>query len=105
MQCVDIKNIFVALGPAIRDCCYKIGKEFIEYFGAKELSPFLKAKNNSLFFDLAGSVNKQLIDSGIKKENIDFYGKCNSCNKDPQFFSCRKDGKYFETQAAFIGLF
>ena len=102
---VDIKNIFAALGPAIRDCCYEVGKEFMEYFNGTGLSPFLKEKNNRLFFDLAGSVNKQLIDSGIKKENIDFYGKCNSCSKDPVFFSCRKDGKNFEGQAAFIGLF
>ena len=102
---VDIKNLFAAIGPGIRDCCYKVGIEFKEYFKKKELSKFLIEKDDGLYFDLAGSMYKQLISSGIKKEKIDFYGKCNACSKDPIFFSCRKDGKNFEAQAAFVGLF
>lgn len=102
---VDVKNIFVAIGPGIRDCCYKVGDEFKEYFRETGLLGFLRETGNSLFFDLAGSVYKQIIDSGVNKTNIDFYGKCNSCNKNPDFFSCRKHGNDFEAQAAFIGLF
>lgn len=102
---VNIKNIFAAIGPGIRECCYKVGNEFKEYFKSISLSNFLIEKKDGLYFDLAGSVFKQLIEEGIEKGKIDFYGKCNSCSKDPIFFSCRKDGKYFEAQAAFIGLF
>jgi YfiH family protein len=101
----DPEKILAAIGPGIRNCCYKVGNEFQEHFKETGLSKFLKEKKEGLYFDLAGSVYKQLIDSGIKKTNIDFYGNCNSCSKDPVFFSCRKDGKNFEGQAAFIGLF
>lgn len=102
---VNIKNIYAAIGPGIRDCCYKVGDEFKMYFKDTGLSSFLIEKENDLYFDLAGSVHKQLIEAGIEKRKIDFYGKCNSCSEDPYFFSCRKDGKNFEGQAAFIGLF
>lgn len=100
----SLKNIFASIGPGIRNCCYKVGKEFNDYFKKIDMDDFLYEKNNDLYLDLSGCVYKQLINSGINKENIEFYGKCTCCNKKPEFFSCRKDGKEFEGQAAYIAL-
>jgi polyphenol oxidase len=99
-------EIFAAVGPGIRSCCYKVGKEFLDYFDFKNNQEFFRNENNELFFDLSLFVYDQIINTGIKKENIDFFGKCTACSINPEFFSCRKDGKEnFEGQSAFIGYF
>jgi polyphenol oxidase len=97
-------NIYAAVGPGIRACCYKIGEEVRQSFDQEKFGRYFISKEDGIYMDLAGIVSKQLIDAGISPEKIDKYGKCNSCSKDPVFFSCRKDGKDFEGQAAFIGI-
>jgi|GEM_PF-1153014 len=99
---VSLKNVFAAIGPGIKDCCYNVGKEFNEYF---KKSKFLINKNNGLYFNLSGYVYEELLKIGINKNNIDFFNICTCCNENPSFFSCRKDGINFEAQAAFIGIF
>jgi len=102
-----IQNIYASIGPAIRNCCYKVGNEFkTTHFSDNFYNEFFHQKEDGLYFDIAGVVYKKILSAGIKDENIDFYGKCNSCSKELDFFSCRKDGKdNFEGQAAFIGIF
>ncbi len=100
----NAENIYASIGPAIRDCCYKVGEEFIPLFSKINLNKYLFKKKDGIYFDLAGSVFQQLIDSGLNKNNIDFSGLCTCCNKEPSFFSYRKDNDKFEGQAAFICL-
>lgn len=100
----DKKDIYVSIGPGIRDCCYNVGNEFKDHFRGTKLDGFLIKKNDNLYFDLAGAVYFQILNEGILKENIDFIDKCTCCSKKPSFFSCRKDGSLFESQAAFIAL-
>lgn len=101
-----VDNIYVAIGPAIKDCCYKVGEEFLLYFKNTPLMKFFKRKDNLLFFDLSNAVYFQIKEKGIPLKNIDFINKCTCCSKNPVFFSCRKDGKEnFESQAAFIVIF
>jgi polyphenol oxidase len=102
---VKAKNLFAAVGPGIRSCCYNVGQDFVAKFENTALSGFIDKKSGHFSFDLAGSVYFQLIQSGVKEENIDFYARCNSCSELPRFFSCRKDKEHFEAQAAFIGKF
>jgi polyphenol oxidase len=97
------KNINVAIGPGIRDCCYEVGIEFKSYF--EEYKDLLREAEEGLFFDLSGCIFRKFIERGISEKNIAFYSKCNSCSDKPAFFSCRKDGKdKFEGQAAYICL-
>jgi polyphenol oxidase len=99
-------RLYAAIGPGIRNCCYKVGKEFLNLFKYEENKELFNLYNEEIYFDLSGFVYKQLINNGLNEENIDFYSKCISCSEDPVFFSCRKDGKEnFEAQGAFIGIF
>jgi polyphenol oxidase len=100
---VKVEKLFAAVGPGIRDCCYNVGEDFVSKFEKSGLSTFLDKKGENVFFDLAGSVYHQLKRCGVKEENIDFFGRCNSCSVFPKFFSCRRDKENFEAQAAFIG--
>lgn len=99
-------NIYAAIGPGIRDCCYKVGNDVADCFKNDDYSKFVIDKPDGNYLDLQSICYAQLVLSGIKKENIDNYSECNSCSKKIEFFSCRKDGKEnFEGQAAFIGIY
>jgi YfiH family protein len=68
----DLKNITVAIGPAISQCNYTVGKMFYQEFMDKDKENqqfFLKAENR-IFFDLNNYVKSKIEQSGIVKENI-----------------------------------
>lgn len=81
------KDIICALGPCIRSCCCEVKAEFKAYF-----ADGLVKRGNKIFLDIAGANIGQLLEAGIRKENITDSRICTSCgNQD--FFSYRKDGK------------
>jgi len=84
------KDIFIAFGPSIRKCCYKIDnnvlKKFTDKFG---LGSFFAKKNNDIYLDLVDLNRIQLEKSGISEENIYDCGKCTHCNEN--FFSYRRN--------------
>ena len=79
------EDLKVVLGPAIRSCCYEVGKEFLEYF-PREVS----AKDQHLYLDLPLVNKTQLTFWGVRTENIFDCQICTCC--DPRFFSYRRDG-------------
>ena len=102
---VHPSDVYAAIGPGIRDCCYQVDDEFKKQFSKSGLMDFFREEEDQIYFDLSGAVYRQLLNLGLDKGKIDFYGKCTCCSKTPSFFSFRKDGKDFEGQAAFIGRF
>ncbi|MEW6100701.1 MAG: peptidoglycan editing factor PgeF [Candidatus Omnitrophota bacterium] len=80
-------DLRASFGPAIRGCCYEVGREFARYFRGN-----LEERNGRLYLDLPKANKKQLMDAGVKEANI-FDGRvCTSCNNS-EFFSFRKEGK------------
>jgi polyphenol oxidase len=100
---VRVSDLYAAIGPAIRACCYQVGLEFEEIFGTTNLNRFLIKKAEKFYFDLSEAVYFQVINTGVSKNKIEYFGKCTCCSTGIHLFSCRKDGKNFEGQAAFIG--
>jgi len=82
------KNLYVAFGPAIRRCCYKVGDEFKNLFPQR----YIYKRKNKLYFDLVGINRDELIKFGVNKKNIFDCLLCTSCNNDI-LFSYRKEGK------------
>ena len=74
------------LGPAICPECYEVGEEFKSYFPG-----FVQTGGAKQFFDLRGAVKKQLVEAGVRHENILDSLLCTSCSVD-QFYSARKEG-------------
>jgi polyphenol oxidase len=78
-------DLLAGFGPSIRQCCYEVGSEFRDYFILG-----LQKKGSRYFLDLTGINRKQLLDSGLREENISDRGRCTSCFN-AEFFSFRKE--------------
>lgn len=76
----------VAFGPVIRSCCYQVGEEFSKYF-PQEVTRY----KNEYYLDLLKVNTQQLLNLGVREENILDSGICTCC--DEEFFSYRREGK------------
>jgi YfiH family protein len=82
----EAQNIEVLLGPSIQKCCYEVSAELVET--TREL--FGDEFINGRYIDLQGINKKQLLDKGIKANNIEILNICTKCSgKD--YFSYRQD--------------
>jgi polyphenol oxidase len=101
---IEAENIVVGVGPSIRSCCYEIyGKRkevFVKKFD-KWRNKIIKKAKNKTFLDLQNLIKLQLIDIGIKDENIYDSQVC-TADKGSGFYSFRSQNtKDFNR---FIGL-
>ncbi|MEK6727684.1 MAG: peptidoglycan editing factor PgeF [Candidatus Omnitrophota bacterium] len=81
------EGLYAGFGPAIRKCCYEVSSDF----SAPSDSGMVK-RDNRYYFDLIGANKKELLDSGIKEDNIFDPEICTSCLRQ-EFFSLRREGK------------
>ena len=82
----DPARIHVAIGPAIRACCYEVGPEFAERFGG-----FVSVTNGRRRCDLVGIALEQLQRGGVQPANIFDSGQCTACAPE-RWFSVRREG-------------
>jgi hypothetical protein len=75
----------IVLGPSIRECCCLVGPEFRDYFPSH-----VKERGGHLYLDLIGVNRDQLLQVGVRQENIFDSGICTCCHKN--YFSFRRDG-------------
>lgn len=117
------KNIAVAIGAHIRDCCYVVNKERADYFAlnftkecVKPLDESSLQKNKNLEWNSGNGplyalslekANLAVLEKvGILDENIVILKECTCCNN--VFGSNRREtsgGSTFTVQAAFCGFF
>lgn len=77
----DIKVVF---GPCIRECCYKVGEEFLRIF-----SNDTTYKEGYPYFNLPGANLRQLQAAGVNLKNVSDGGICTCCQKG--FYSYRRN--------------
>ena len=80
-------DLLAAIGPSLGPCC----AEFIDYEAIfpGEFKDFMVREN---YFDLWAVTRRQLLEAGLKEENIEVAGICTRCNSD-MFFSYRAEGQ------------
>ena len=92
---VDIR---VYIGPHIGGCCYEVSRELIDEFTSEDIYSNIKI-NNGNKLDLENCIFAQLINKGIKKENVFTTNICTACNKQYELYSYRnsknKQGRMF----------
>lgn len=80
-------DLYVGFGPAIRDCCYEVSQDFNDFFPRDIIE-----RNNRYYLDLVRINKRQVLDSGVKEDNI-LDSKICTCCRNREFFSYRKEGK------------
>jgi polyphenol oxidase len=84
----DPTDIYAAIGPCIRDCCYGVGidvaQQFAPYF--PEWEPVL----NQRTIDLSEANRRQMERAGLKPDHIFDCEFCTACQS-RQFFSYRRE--------------
>jgi len=87
------ENILAGIGPGISKCHFEVGEDVAGRLGSTEK-----------FVDLKDLVNKKLLASGIKKENIEISPECTHCLSE-KYFSFRRDKPVkTQTMVAVIGM-
>ena len=101
----DKKNIKCAIGPAISFCCYNVGQDVYKQLisTVSDSSRLYEIRGGEIFVDLKSINKKQLIEAGLKEENIDICPYCTVCNND-LFFSYRKENGTTNRHSAVIKL-
>ncbi|MDX9913715.1 MAG: peptidoglycan editing factor PgeF [Candidatus Moranbacteria bacterium] len=98
----EAEVIEAVLGPGIKRCHFEIQEDVLGKF--KRYPQFIRRKRNRIFVDLFGIIKKQLLDFGIKNENIFISPEC-TFEDEKRFFSYRRDKpKVAEVMMAIIGM-
>ncbi len=120
-------DLLAAIGPSIRRCCYQVGEEVHEQFAsqfayADELFEIHRAESDvvherypllfltarapghsdlgqKILLDLVEANRRQLLDAGVRAENITALDFCTACRAD-LFFSYRREGRTGRMMAA-----
>lgn len=88
------ENVIVCVGPAVQKCCFSsTEQEFKDKFlsvwnNEKEYIEYEKEEKDRFHIDLTYVIKKDLINLGVKKENIAISNICTCCNHE-DFFSYR----------------
>lgn len=86
----DPGEILIEIGPSIGGCCYEVSQEMVDFVKSEFGEEFLSGGNNNRNIDLRDINKKQLIEAGIKEDNIGIIDICTMCS-DSDYFSYRKN--------------
>lgn len=92
------RDILVAIGPCIGQCCFEFGSDATDYFDIKYLKD---SKDGKYMVDLRSYILDSLTSVGVNKNNIDICDACTMCNTD-KFYSFRANKDKTGRQAAII---
>jgi len=100
-------RLILALGPAIRDCCFEVGSEVVEAF-EREFPGVPLARPHSghlgkALLDLRRALDVQFAEVGISQSQVFDLGLCTRCRMD-EFFSYRGEGPKSGRLMAIISL-
>ena len=81
-------DIYAAIGPCIRACCYEVGPEVMKHFVA--LFPEYEETLGKWNLDLPEANRRQLLEAGVSADRVFDSGLCTSCQSE-SFYSYRRE--------------
>lgn len=96
----DPGDIIAAVGPSIGPCCFEVGSDTAEAFEHKYRIPKATGK---FHVDLWAVNRDDLLNIGLRAENIFISGECTICNSD-KYYSYRTHKEHTGRQVAVISL-
>lgn len=95
-------ELLAALGPAIGPCCYEVGEEVREALGPGAAAAFRPGLRGRPHLDLRAANRQQLLEAGLRAENIHSVEDCTACRPD-LYHSYRRDGAGCGRMISYIG--
>jgi YfiH family protein len=104
------EDMIGAVGPAIGVCCYTVGKEVRERF--QQAYPYaaelFSQRKTGLHIDLAQANRRQLLDAGLRSEDIALVSECTACRRfedgGRKYFSHRAESGFTGRAMGMIGV-
>ena len=82
-------DVYAAMGPSIRGCCYEVGREVAEQFEAGPVH-LVAGATGKYRLNLAQANRRQMMAAGVNPERIFDCDLCTTCQS-TQFFSYRRE--------------
>jgi purine-nucleoside/S-methyl-5'-thioadenosine phosphorylase / adenosine deaminase len=95
-------DVVAALGPGIGVCCYEVGEELREAFGAEGATFFRPGPRGKPHLDVRAANVSQLEAAGLRPESIHHVAECTFCRAD-RYHSYRRDGPGAGRMISFVG--
>ncbi len=89
--CCEMSDIMIGLGASIQSCCYEVGKDLADIASKNFGEGFIMIEDEKYYLDLQALNRAQLLELGIKEENIETSSTCTAC--DENYFSYRREGE------------
>jgi len=100
----DPSDMFIAIGPAIRWCCYTVGKDVVDAVSAATGDgDYYMQKEGKHCLDLQSANRQQAVTAGIPANHIQVIEECTFCFPD-RYFSYRFSRETAGRQGGFIAL-
>jgi YfiH family protein len=96
-----VASVRAVVGPCIQACCYEVGPELAERFGAEFGAGVVREGRVRPHLDLSFAVRATLLDAGVLPSHVDVRGECTACDA-RRFYSHRRDGGRTGRHLAFI---
>lgn len=95
----NMKDVYAAIGPSIRGCCYEVGREVTEHFETGTWRT--NAQGDRRFLNLDEANRREMLAAGVPEGRIFDCGLCTTCQC-AQFFSYRREPQNPERMVASI---
>lgn len=86
------EDILCAIGPSIGECHFEVGEEVFNEFSSLSFGVVSK-RDSKMFVNLQKTIENQMLDSGILKNNITVSNVCTYCRSDLLFSHRKTNGK------------
>jgi polyphenol oxidase len=96
------EDLLAALGPAIGACCYEVGEELRETFGARGSEFFRPGPRGRPHLDVRAANRRQLVESGLRPDRIHDVDECTYCRED-LYHSYRRQGPGAGRMLSYVG--
>ncbi len=105
-QCYsDPSDILVAIGPAIRWCCYHVGGDVLDaVVSSTGTGDYFEKRDGNICLDLPMANKTQAVNMGVNEENIWMSDECTYCSPH-KYYSYRYAKGPTGRQGGFIGMF